>query len=665
MIRLNKGTISISIAAVLFLALWFAATPGTAMDMNIGLITQNPSKEQVILLPQAGGAKEGTAEEDAGGNESKEEGGVVDVVIIAIDIKDVNCECDEEDEIDCGDDDEAWDLADEYRCWCDEDEGVICDGRIKVNCECNIDGGLNCVDEEETDKALWNLCICDEGEYFCQGIIEVDCECDDENELKCADEDAEDEADEYRCECTKEGKVFCAGEEPPVEVDCSCSDEELECEKESEEEKADAYGCYCDEDDEIICEGEEFRLGKTNFGSFCARCHGFEGDGQGEASHFTYPKPRDFTMGMFKFRTTPSGSPPTDDDLMRTIKKGLPGTSMFGWERKLTDENVMAIIYYIKTAFSYEAFEFEEEPFDIGEPPPASDELIQLGKETFKNAKCWECHGMLGRGDGEKGRQPDFKDDWGSKIWPTTLLHPWELRNGSRVEDIYRSITTALDGTPMPSFSDAYSDEKRWGIAHYIKSMQLVRKTGSRIKLSEVEDVPFSVDDKKWEEVEYLDLKMEVRKVFAKPLLSMLTNMRVRGVYNDSEIAIMLEWIDKQPDRGDNDFPPDAIRLQFPVQKGDLNIWYWSAFNDSASEHNATGQQANMTPQKRNDLKSVSIYDLGRYRLIFKRSLQTADSNDVNFKDNRSVPFSVIAYDGKNMEEGARGAVSRVFYMDR
>ncbi len=119
-------------------------------------------------------------------------------------------------------------------------------------------------------------------------------------------------------------------EEEEITVDCKCVDDELECSGPEANKEAEDNACSCDEG-EVWCEGKEYKLGQELYDAFCARCHGFEGDGKGEASNFTYPKPRDFTSGMFKFHSTASGEPPTDEDLKRGILKGFPGTSMFGW----------------------------------------------------------------------------------------------------------------------------------------------------------------------------------------------------------------------------------------------------------------------------------------------------------------------------------------------
>jgi mono/diheme cytochrome c family protein len=62
--------------------------------------------------------------------------------------------------------------------------------------------------------------------------------------------------------------------------------------------------------------------------SNCAVCHGIQGDGNGPAAGMFLTRPRDFLAGIFKFRSTPSGSLPTDEDLFWTITHGLRWTGM-------------------------------------------------------------------------------------------------------------------------------------------------------------------------------------------------------------------------------------------------------------------------------------------------------------------------------------------------
>src|SRR5262244_2019680 len=75
----------------------------------------------------------------------------------------------------------------------------------------------------------------------------------------------------------------------------------------------------------------------------CAWCHGKDGRGDGPAAFsigkYRSPRPRDFTRGHFKLRSTPSGALPTDDDLLRVVERGIPGympsfRGLTAWERR-------------------------------------------------------------------------------------------------------------------------------------------------------------------------------------------------------------------------------------------------------------------------------------------------------------------------------------------
>jgi DMSO reductase family type II enzyme heme b subunit len=421
--------------------------------------------------------------------------------------------------------------------------------------------------------------------------------------------------------------------------------------------------------------------GEKLYNDWCAQCHGYEGDGKGYASGiYTIPQPRDFTSGTYKFRTTLSGEPPLDEDIIRATREGNPGTTMPPWTR-FTDDEVKDIVEYVKSfAEEEETFEEEGESFQVGKAPAVSDALLQQGKEIYDRAKCWECHGRAGRGEGEKGWQDKFKNDWGTRAYPTDLTQSWEYRNGPEVEDIFRSLTSGFDGTPMASFKDAYSDEERWALAHLVKSLQVARNTGSALSVRKVDTVPSATDDERWNTADYLDMPMSGQLMFEpRQFTPLITNVRVRSLYSDAEIAVMIEWTDKKPNKGDDGHPSDAVRAQFPVTLSDgtekpyfylgdkshpVNLWYWKASDNTAIEQNAKGhKEGDLVGQEKNDIQASANYSNGQYRVLFRRPLDTGDENDITFTLGKFIPLSVTAFDGEQDEQGNRATVSGWYYV--
>src|SRR5438876_649488 len=74
-------------------------------------------------------------------------------------------------------------------------------------------------------------------------------------------------------------------------------------------------------------------LGKSVYERRCIGCHGVKGDGNGPSAVFLDPRPRDFTRGIFKFRSTPGkDSLPTDADLFINVTHGIWGTYIPTWQ---------------------------------------------------------------------------------------------------------------------------------------------------------------------------------------------------------------------------------------------------------------------------------------------------------------------------------------------
>ncbi len=212
--------------------------------------------------------------------------------------------------------------------------------------------------------------------------------------------------------------------------------------------------------------GGKLELGRLVYEQNCAVCHGSMGDGQGMATHMLGIQPRDLREGTFKFRSTPTGSLPTDEDFFQTISRGLRGTGMIAQD-DLPEAERWAVVAYLKTFSERFQGERPQAPIPIPEPPPRASELIARGRELYQMAECFKCHGTEGRGDGPSAE--GLEDDWGYPIQVTDLTRP--LKRGSPPEAIYRTLVTGLDGTPMPSYEGALSEEEFWALSIYVASL--------------------------------------------------------------------------------------------------------------------------------------------------------------------------------------------------
>lgn len=225
---------------------------------------------------------------------------------------------------------------------------------------------------------------------------------------------------------------------------------------------------------------EQPMVGKGLFNTNCAVCHGDLGDGKGQVcSSTTVEKsgrtittfPRDFTLGVFKFRTTSTGCLPDEQDLLDTITKGIPKSFMPSFEN-LSDKEKRDVLEYI---MNFSERWVEEDPCDriqIFKPDyVGTPESIKLGEQVYKNMKCWECHGDTGKGDGKKAAE--LKDDWGHKIVPFDFT-TGDLKRGTSPEAIYITFSSGLDGTGMPSYEDTLKEEERWNLVSY--TLKLMEK---------------------------------------------------------------------------------------------------------------------------------------------------------------------------------------------
>jgi cytochrome c oxidase cbb3-type subunit 2 len=206
-------------------------------------------------------------------------------------------------------------------------------------------------------------------------------------------------------------------------------------------------------------------LGAEVYRLRCVPCHGVNGNGRGiHASRLGVPA-RDFTTGVYELRSTPSGSLPTDEDLFRTVSRGVHGSAMIPWGW-LPEAERWAVVAHVKSFSPRFAEEGPGDPVVLPPPPPEDAALVARGAEAWARNGCAKCHGETGEGDGPS--VPTLRRDGGQPIRPLPFSAGRFLRGGSLAE-LRLTLETGLDGTPMPSYAAIPGDDL-WALAAWVRS---------------------------------------------------------------------------------------------------------------------------------------------------------------------------------------------------
>ncbi len=207
---------------------------------------------------------------------------------------------------------------------------------------------------------------------------------------------------------------------------------------------------------------------KTGYRRYCVGCHGPLGDGNGENFPWVDPKPRDFQLGIFKCRSTPTGTLPTDQDLFDTIGRGLDRSNMPQWNALSVQERA-DLVAWVKHFSPRFASDKPGTPIQIPPEPEVTADRIKAGRDVFARVQCWKCHGVLGQANGPSAST--LQDDLGRPIAAFNFTDGSRPKCGSTDQDIFRIFMTGLDGTPMPSFADNIKPDEAWDLVFYLRAL--------------------------------------------------------------------------------------------------------------------------------------------------------------------------------------------------
>jgi mono/diheme cytochrome c family protein len=236
--------------------------------------------------------------------------------------------------------------------------------------------------------------------------------------------------------------------------------------------------------------------GREVYEIYCFACHGLKGDGRGPAAIGLRPPARDFTLGLFKFAAVPSGQLPRDADLVRIVRGGLHGTAMLPW-KDVPEQGLLDAIQYLKTfspkwAVRRQGREIVPGPDPWGEARRREAET--RGMKVYHGlAQCASCHPayesketidaasreLVGRAavlreDAYVSKLTD--SEYGVKLMPPDFTRD-DLRAGTTLPDLYRTIAAGIGGTAMPSWKGSLPEGDLWALAYYVRFLSGLRGT--------------------------------------------------------------------------------------------------------------------------------------------------------------------------------------------
>jgi len=459
-------------------------------------------------------------------------------------------------------------------------------------------------------------------------------------------------------------------------------------------------------------------LGATVYKHMCVYCHGKDGNGGGKATAYLYPWPRDFRKGVFKHRSTPTGSLPLDKDIYQTITRGVPGTSMPAWGNALTEDEIGSVVQYIKTFSTRFEGETPKAPVAVTPAPPSTAERVKRGKDLYIELRCSRCHGTDLKGNGSLADK--LYDAWDHRVFVYDLTNPNTFKFGFEKEDIYLTLTTGLDGSPMKAYNHLTGQE-RWNLTLFLKSEiqgEKLQKAGYETDLKTNiidEEIDLNPDNPIWDGVPAHDVHMIPLSARTNPV----NRIKFQSVVNDEGIAFRLEWDDPFANHTSSrhqDFK-DAIAMEFAL--GDVllhkfghnepffgmgnrgkvvNIWQWRAdwqteietkekleyatkgmdmdtmifggevnpvdalnpFRDvPVEELNAEGfGTLTPQPQTKQNVLGKGVWKDGKWRVVFYRDLESLNKWDIKFQSKQPVLISFAVWDGAHQDRNGRKVVS-------
>jgi cbb3-type cytochrome c oxidase subunit III len=185
-------------------------------------------------------------------------------------------------------------------------------------------------------------------------------------------------------------------------------------------------------------DGAALAAGLEVFAAECVACHGANAEGSTIAPALD--------SGELRTRMT-------DDDLIRTISNGVPGTLMAGWDRALTADNIANVTLLVRRWPDIDAAGLEM-PVIEAEPLDMSPETIANGQWLF-NLMCSQCHGTNG---------------YGSQMAPA--LNNQQFLRDTPDAAMQQIISLGVPGTRMPAWGGRLTEYDITSLVAFLRSLE-------------------------------------------------------------------------------------------------------------------------------------------------------------------------------------------------
>lgn len=211
------------------------------------------------------------------------------------------------------------------------------------------------------------------------------------------------------------------------------------------------------------------RYGAHEFARYCASCHGYAGDGNGKTGQQFDAAATDFTRGVYKCRSTPTGTLPTDEDLRRSIVYGLSDSGMpsFVALGAMQTDDLVAMLKSFSARFAREA---PGQPIAVASPTPNDGASQARGAALWSRLKCDNCHGNRGRGHGAAAAT--LRNEDGTEVHVPDLTRASAYKCGNDDARVFITLMSGLDGTPMAGYAEAMTPADAWDLIHFMAQLR-------------------------------------------------------------------------------------------------------------------------------------------------------------------------------------------------